>query len=683
MEETWHSTGDCRPGCVRHQLEQGRSLSAATQFLSRFSSGAPVLAALVFLGTALLGVQNEAFAQDTVVYQFCVWDTAAEDGDRIHLDIDNRRILTSHELKNQEHCERVQVTFGRATNVTVTTTNDGNPPNTSAIRIRSNAGQLVTDDNGNEVTGDWQLCTPGNSDFVDCVGLSESQRWVLWPISEDTVSFSRVTDTDPTENPDEAEINAVEETLRAVTAGSLSNVTTNIGARFSSARSGGTALTLAGQPVFAGRDGRALTAMGRTAKTPTGTFVTDEASWDRAMSSEQLLQTSTFELSLNAAEDGSSGLGLAQWTLWGRGDVLVFDSDPRTGPRYDGDLQAGYLGLDAWIDDRWLVGVAASRTQVDADYRLDDGDGQLDVTLTSLHPYVRFAPDGRREFWAILGAGTGEVGNARAGASPRETTDVEIYMAAAGARQALEPTAGGVAIALLGDAGFGRLNGDAGSELQTLDNLAVDTWRARAGTEISYTMARDGGASITPFAEIAGRIDGGEDDTKAGVEVSAGVAYADPASGFGLEARGRTLVLYSGGDYQEYGASLTASLSPGAGGEGLSLALSPRLGTDPGKADVLWRQDPFGSLNTDRPEQALSLDAAIGYGMSVASGRGLATPFGELRVGNGESRRARAGVRFGLRGHANRVSLEFAGTWQEHRIDAPEHRLELIGRARF
>ena len=505
-----------------------------------------------------------------------------------------------------------------------------------------------------------------------------------------TVSgYGNVTAADPVSvtvmvGPAPVEVQAVEETLQAVTAGSLSNVTTNIGTRFSAARSGGTALTLAGQPVFAGRSSRALAVTERSAKAPTETFIADDGSWDRAMSAEQLLQTSTFELSLNAAEDGSGGLGLAHWTLWGRGDILVFDSDPNTGPRYDGDLRAGYLGLDAWINDRWLVGVAASRTQVDAEYRLDDGDGALDVTLSSVHPYVRFAPDGRRELWAILGAGTGEVENAREGASERESTDVEMYMAAAGVRQALEPLASGVAIALLGDAGFGRLNGDAGSGLQTLDNLSVDTWRARAGAEVSYTMAREGGTSITPFAEIAGRVDGGgEDDTKAGVEVSAGVAYADPASGFGLEARGRTLVLYSGGDYREYGASLTASLSPGAGGEGLSLALSPRLGIDPGRTDVLWREDPFRALNTDHSEPALSLDAEIGYGISVASGRGLATPFGELRVGNGESRRARAGIRFGMPGPANRVNLEFAGARQEDRINAPEHRVELIGRVRF
>ena len=484
--------------------------------------------------------------------------------------------------------------------------------------------------------------------------------------------------------PSQVEIEAVEETLQAVTAGSLSNVTTNIGARFSAARSGGAVLTLAGQPVIAGRTRGALSEFEEGGELPVGLHDVDHASPARRVGIDELLRSSTFELSLNAADNGSGGLGWSQWTLWGRGDILVFDSDPSSGASYDGDLKAGYLGLDAWINGRWLVGMAASRTQVDADYRLADGGGQLDVTLTGLHPYVRFAPDGRRELWAILGAGTGEIENTRQGAPDRESTDVEMYMAAAGARQALEPTAGGIAIALLGDAGFGRLNGDAGTGLQTIDNLAVDTWRARAGAEVSYTMTRDNGASITPFAEIAGRVDGGGDeDTKAGVEVSAGVSYADPASGLGVEARGRTLVLYSGGDYQEYGASLTASLSPGAGGEGLSLALSPRLGMDSREADMLWREDPFRVLNTDQLDTALSLDAVIGYGVAVPSVRGLVTPFGELRVWHGDSRRTRAGVRFGTSDSSSGPNLEVAGARHEDRAHEPEHRLELIGRMRF
>ena len=98
---------------------------------------------------------------------------------------------------------------------------------------------------------------------------------------------------------------------------------------------------------------------------------------------------------------------------------------------------------------------------------------------------------------------------------------------------------------------------------------------------------------------------------------------------------------------------------------------------------MLWREDPFRGLGTDRPETALSLDAAIGYGVTVPSVRGLVTPFGELRVWNGDSRRARAGVRFGMPGSARGLHLELAGARHEDRLTALEHRMELIGRMRF
>ena len=109
----------------------------APQIVARYVASAAILAAFFFLGMVLFVEPNKALAQSTVTYQFCVWDTEAEDGDKINLDIDNRRILTNHELFNEEHCVRVPVTLRQATSVTVTTTDDGNPPNTSAIRIRS------------------------------------------------------------------------------------------------------------------------------------------------------------------------------------------------------------------------------------------------------------------------------------------------------------------------------------------------------------------------------------------------------------------------------------------------------------------------------------------------------------------------------------------------------------------
>ena len=176
-----------------------------------------------------------------------------------------------------------------------------------------------------------------------------------------------------------AEKEAVETIIEEVASDVLSNVTANVGARFSSAR-GGAVLSLAGQPVplDAAAAAFAKTEAPRDASLRPG--YEGGENW-RSVSVDQLLRASAFELSLGAAE-GESGGGPAQWTPWGRGDILLFDSDA-AGARYDGNLKAGYLGIDAWLDDRWLAGVAASRSRVESDYALEDGGaGDLALTLT-------------------------------------------------------------------------------------------------------------------------------------------------------------------------------------------------------------------------------------------------------------------------------------------------------------
>ena len=197
----------------------------------------------------------------------------------------------------------------------------------------------------------------------------------------------------------------VQEAVKTVTASAVANVTTNIGARFSAARGGATVLTLAGQPVFVQKSGLGLA-------------VLDERHglhWDdgdgfvgagRSVTVTESLRGSAFQVALGAAEEGAQLGSLSQWTLWGRGDVLFFDRDS-VNERYDGDLVAGYLGIDVWLNERWLIGVAASRTGVKADYGLESRSGKLDLTMTGIHPYVRYAPDERSELWVILGAGTG------------------------------------------------------------------------------------------------------------------------------------------------------------------------------------------------------------------------------------------------------------------------------------
>ena len=490
----------------------------------------------------------------------------------------------------------------------------------------------------------------------------------------------RIADTYST-GPDAAEKEAVEAVVEGAVAGSVANVTANIGARFSSAPGGGATLSLGGRTVTLGEAASALAGLdadaGRAARAKSG-----GESWSRGLSAEEMWRSSAFELSLGA-DEGGTGIGWpSQWTLWGRGDLLFFDKKPDTGPRYDSELLAGYLGIDGWLNGRWLVGLAASRTGVESDYQragAQGDDGRLEMTMTGIHPYARFAPDAESELWVVLGAGRGEIENRRQGASAREKSDATMYMAAVGGRRAL-PTDGDVDVALLGDVGFGKVTTDSGQRRQTIDALSIDSQRVRLGVEGSRTTALEGEASLTPFAEVAGRYDGGG-DSEFGIEVAGGLYYADPASGLGVEARGRAMALHSG-DYREYGASLTASLSPGAGGEGLSLSLSPRLGAPTGGADTLWRDDALGFAASSDVNREMSLGGRIGYGFRAAAVNGVLTPFGELALREGDSRQLRTGMRFDRTGPASgTLSLELSGERLED--DDVEHRMGLTGRLRF
>ena len=480
------------------------------------------------------------------------------------------------------------------------------------------------------------------------------------------------------DEPDESSVAikaAVTNTLATVTASAVSNVTTNIGARFSAAR-GGTSLSVAGQSV----------AQSKLLESVPWSSHWDNEGNSRTPSSDDLLRSTVFQIALGAAE-GAQAQAATPWTVWGRGDLQYFSSDPDQGSGYDGNLRAGYLGLDAQIDERWLAGVAVSRTLATADYTLGgdgaDGQGQMEVSLTSLLPYIRFAPNQKSELWVILGSGWGGIENTRTGtaSSAQETSDLTLWMAAAGGRHALG-TNGPLGWALLGDMGFGRVETEDG--VQAVSGLTVDTRRARLGVEGSFTTELESGGSLTAFMEVAGRYDGSGDDVEeTGIELSPGLYFSDPGSGFGVEVRGRALVLHSAENYKEYGLSATASLSPRSDGLGLSLSLSPSWGNDTKGAETLWRDDAIGQLSSHlNNRNAMSLDARVGYGIRAMSG--ILTPFGEFSIWDEDSRQLRIGTRFNRR-HADpgALSLELSGGWHESPGRDLEQRAGVIGRIRF
>ena len=502
------------------------------------------------------------------------------------------------------------------------------------------------------------------------------------PGLESTSALAAATPRAEVEHVDPVEQEAVTETVEAVTAAAAANIAANIGTRFAAARSGST-VVVGGQPVNfgSGSSSAFISAAAERDRDPFDEF--SSASHGRSLGVDELLRSSAFEISLNAADDEAQGAAMApQWTIWGRGDLQFFESLPERGSTYDGGLKAGYLGIDGRSSDQWLFGLAASFTNTEADYGLGDGsggEGRLDVSITGLHPYLRYSPDDTNEFWAILGLGQGEITNERAGSAEREASDIDMRMVAAGARRNLVSDKGWN-LALLGDVGIAQIETEDG--VQAIQGLSVDTWRGRLGVEGSHTALLDSGSSVTTFAEVAGRYDGGGDEDEVGLEISPGVYVAGP-NGLGFEVRGRMLALHTAENYEEYGASMTLSVSPRPDGSGLSLSLAPRVGGETGGADTLWREDPFalsGARSAKR--DAPSLDVGVGYGIRAMNG--LLTPFGEFNLSNEDRRRLRAGTRFNLRRSSlGELSLELAGERHESDGFDPEHRVGVIGRLRF
>ena len=380
----------------------------------------------------------------------------------------------------------------------------------------------------------------------------------------------------------------------------------------------------------------------------------------RSLSERELLLGSSFQLSLGGGD--ANGTGTA-WTAWGRAASSSFDGEA-DGLILDGDVTTFTLGADA-MRGRWLGGVALAhstgeggfRDHADADHA-SRGSGELESTLTSVHPYLRLQASERLSLWGLLGYGTGDLTLAvdASGDRPRQTwqTDTEMGMAAAGARGVLLSAADhdGFELAARGDARLVRMNSDAATGADGAGRLSESesqTSRLRFILEGSHRIELAGGQTLTPSLEVGLRQDGGDAETGTGVELGGGIAWADPALGLTVTAKARGLLAHEDADYTEWGASGSVKIDPGASGRGLSLSLSPAWGAESGGAERLWGlRDARGLAGNENFEPAGRLDSEAGYGLRAFGGRGLMTPFAGLSLSDAGERTWRSGVRWTL-----------------------------------
>ena len=390
----------------------------------------------------------------------------------------------------------------------------------------------------------------------------------------------------------------------------------------------------------------------------------------RTINLRDILLGSSFRLTLGATDDTHPGA--MRLTAWGRVAGTRFNGQERT-LSLDGDVLTGTLGVDGeW--DRWLAGVAVAHSRGDGSFSMTGGrdrdSGELDNTLTSIHPYLRYAVTERLDVWGVLGYGWGEL-TLEQGNGVTLETDTTLVMGAFGGRGVLLSAAetGGFELAMRTDAMLTRMTSEAvtgGSG--NLASADADAHRVRLVLEGSRGFTWAEGRVLTPSVELGLRHDWGDAETGFGLELGGRVRYADSGRGLTLEGAVRGLLAHEDSDYEEWSVWGTLRVDPGAAGQGLSLTLAPAWGAAASGVDGLWsRQDMAGLAQNNQRAQTGRLNAEVGYGVA-AFGAGRLTPYAGTVLADGADRTYRVGTRLYLPGRGvTGLGLSMEGMRQEGR----------------
>ena len=259
-------------------------------------------------------------------------------------------------------------------------------------------------------------------------------------------------------------------------------------------------------------------------------------------------------------------------------------------------------------------------------------------------------------------------------------TDIEMRLGALGARGALlrPDEAGGLDVAVRADAFLAQTEWE---KVSNEGDTQADASRLRVILEGSRAFALGEGSVLKPGLELGLRHDGGDAETGTGIEVGGSVRYADVASGLSIEASARTLLAHEETGYEEWGASASVQLDPGASGRGLSFTLSPTVGVASSGVERLWSLSDARGVEPGGGtfEASRSLEARLGYGLGAFGGHGLTTPYAGLSLADGGGRTWHAGVGWSL---GPTLNLDLEGTRSEA-ADEADHAMMVRGTLRW
>ena len=392
----------------------------------------------------------------------------------------------------------------------------------------------------------------------------------------------------------------------------------------------------------------------------------------------RLLANSSFTMSLNAADNGGSGL-FGDLTFWGSGDYRSIAGGNPQSVDYDGSVVSANLGIDTRLGADMLAGLALTQARGTVDYTASNAlSGELTTSLTSVNPYVGWQMAGGMNLWAMAGYGTGEVelDDEAAGA---QSSDLTQSMVAAGVSGPLMSSddliAGGTMnLNLKGEVAFTSADIDGSG---TLASTSLSASRQRLMLEGEHVQQLDTGATFTPSLELGVRNDGGDGETGTSIEAGGALRYADEASGLTVEGRVRTLLSHSG-DYEETGVSGLVRIAPGSSGQGLALVVQPAWGQTGSGVDHLWENGVTAGVS---PDNQARLNAEVGYGFGASHGLGVVTPYAGLGLAGEGAQWWRMGARWQVAANA---SMNVEGSLYDAANDGgPGHGLMLRGALRW
>ncbi len=361
------------------------------------------------------------------------------------------------------------------------------------------------------------------------------------------------------------------------------------------------------------------------------------------VSGKDLLARSAFELPLTRTGDA----GVPAWTLWGRGSAAGFSGQPEADFKMDGTLYSGYVGVDYRPQATMLLGLALAHSTGEVNYeRTEATKAGADVELTSVLPYAHWQPRPGLGVWGLAGVGWGEMDLKLVGDAQTYTTRLTSWLGAVGGRQALT-TWQGIDLAAKTDAFMTTVRS---ADKTNLPGARGHAQRVRLLVEGRTAVEVSSVSRLEPRLELGGRWDNGTAEQGLGSELGGGVAYTRTDWGLSVDAQGRYLLLHEDGAFEDWGASVSVRLDPGVAGEGAYLTVSPVWGQASSGVEQLWGTAgvlPQAS-GTSRPAtgwQPHRLEVDLGYGLALADGRGLVTPYGGLALAGPGSSRYRLGSR--------------------------------------